>query len=61
MLYTRKGDTGTTKTFDGKERISKRSAIAEALGSLDEINSFLGFCKVKSSPRAVACVYLLRQ
>jgi cob(I)alamin adenosyltransferase len=48
MLYTRKGDNGTTKTFGCDQRISKSSAIAEALGSLDEINSFLGFCKVKS-------------
>ena len=48
MLYTRKGDSGTTKTFYCDQRISKSSAIAEALGSLDEINSFLGICKVKS-------------
>jgi cob(I)alamin adenosyltransferase len=49
MLYTRKGDGGTTKTFDSAPgvRISKSSAIAEALGSLDEINSFFGLCKVK--------------
>ena len=48
MLYTRKGDNGTTKTFGCDQRISKSSLIAEALGSLDEINSFLGFCKVKA-------------
>ncbi|MEK7463121.1 MAG: cob(I)yrinic acid a,c-diamide adenosyltransferase [Patescibacteria group bacterium] len=48
MLYTRKGDNGTTKTFGCDQRISKSSTIAEALGSLDEINSFLGLCKVKS-------------
>ncbi|MFA6586009.1 MAG: cob(I)yrinic acid a,c-diamide adenosyltransferase [Candidatus Paceibacterota bacterium] len=47
MLYTRKGDGGTTKTFGCDQRISKSSIIAEALGSLDEINSFLGLCKVK--------------
>ncbi len=45
MLYTRKGDTGTTKTFGCDQRVSKSSAIAEALGSLDEINSFLGVAK----------------
>lgn len=49
MLYTRKGDTGTTKTFGCDQRISKSSSIAEALGSLDEINSFLGLIKVKSA------------
>lgn len=49
-LFTGKGDGGTTKTFNcppGK-RISKASAIAEALGSMDEVNSFLGLCKVRS-------------
>jgi cob(I)alamin adenosyltransferase len=48
MLYTKKGDDGKTKTFGCDQRISKSSAIAEALGTLDEINSFLGLCKVES-------------
>lgn len=48
MLYTRAGDKGTTKTFGCDQRISKSSAIAEALGTLDEVNSFLGVCKVKA-------------
>jgi len=48
MLYTRKGDDGTTKTFGCNQRVSKSSAIAEALGGCDEINSLLGLCKVKS-------------
>ena len=46
MLYTGKGDKGTTTVFDCDQRISKSSAVAEALGALDEINSFLGLCKV---------------
>lgn len=33
------------RTRQAGQRISKSSAIAEALGSLDEINSFLGLCK----------------
>ncbi len=49
MLYTRKGDDGTTKTFGCDQRISKSSAIAEALGTLDEVNSFLGIVKMKAS------------
>ena len=49
MLYTRKGDSGTTKSFGCDQRVSKSSSIAEALGSLDEINSFLGLIKVKSN------------
>lgn len=51
MLYTRKGDGGTTKTFGCDQRISKSSAIAEALGAMDEINSFLGICKIKSAEK----------
>lgn len=48
MLYTRRGDDGTTKTFGAENRISKSSALAEALGSMDEVNSFLGLCKVEA-------------
>ncbi|MEX0652234.1 MAG: cob(I)yrinic acid a,c-diamide adenosyltransferase [Candidatus Paceibacterota bacterium] len=48
MLFTGKGDDGTTSTFGCNQRISKSSAIAEALGTLDEVNSFLGLCKVSS-------------
>ncbi len=48
MLYTKKGDDGKTKTFGCDQRISKSSAIAEALGALDEINSYLGLCKIKA-------------
>lgn len=48
MLYTKKGDSGTTKTLRQKkgERISKASCQTEALGALDELNSFLGIVKV---------------
>lgn len=51
MLFTRKGDGGTTKTLKQKpgERVSKASCTTEALGTLDELNSFLGLCKVKSA------------
>jgi cob(I)alamin adenosyltransferase len=46
MLYTGKGDDGTTKTFGCDQRISKSSAIAEALGSVDEVNALLGVLKM---------------
>lgn len=51
MLYTRKGDQGTTKVFNTPSgvRISKASCQTEALGAMDEFNSFLGLCKVVSS------------
>lgn len=49
-LFTGKGDKGTTKVFDTPSgvRISKSSCRTETLGSSDELNSFLGICKVKS-------------
>jgi len=59
MLYTRKGDNGTTGLFSAKggpasgwgcdQRISKSSLVAEALGSLDETNSFLGLVRAKTA------------
>jgi cob(I)alamin adenosyltransferase len=49
MLYTRKGDGGTTKTFGCDQRISKSSSVAEALGSLDETNSFLGLVRANTA------------
>ena len=48
MLYTRKGDGGTTKTLHCDQRFSKSSAVAEALGRLDELNSWLGLCRAKN-------------
>ena len=45
MLYTGKGDNGKTGTFGTKEKLSKSSSITEALGSLDEANSYIGICK----------------
>lgn len=48
MLYTGKGDDGTTKTFGcNQQRISKSSIVPEALGALDELNAFLGFVKMR--------------
>ncbi len=50
MLYTGKGDGGTTKTFGpDQQRISKSSELPEALGTLDELNSFVGLAKVKAA------------
>ena len=47
MLYTGKGDKGTTKTLNTPERIPKDSAVIEALGAVDELNAWLGYCRVK--------------
>ncbi|HDQ16598.1 MAG TPA: cob(I)yrinic acid a,c-diamide adenosyltransferase [Candidatus Vogelbacteria bacterium] len=48
MLYTKKGDKGDTNLFHcDQQKISKDSAIVEALGELDELNSFLGLARVE--------------
>lgn len=50
MLYTGKGDGGTTTAFGcDQKRISKSSELPEALGALDELNAFLGFVKMRSA------------
>ena len=49
MLYSGKGDTGTTTAFGcNQQRISKSSELPEALGCLDELNAFLGFVKMRA-------------
>lgn len=53
-LFTGKGDGGTTKVFGcNQQRISKSSELPEALGSLDELNAFLGFVKMRAMKESV--------
>ncbi|HMO78719.1 MAG TPA: cob(I)yrinic acid a,c-diamide adenosyltransferase [Candidatus Paceibacterota bacterium] len=47
-LFTGKGDDGTTYAFGSNKRFSKSSDLAEALGTVDELNSYLGFLKISS-------------
>ena len=50
ILYTGLGDKGTTTLFDCQQgRISKSALLIEALGSVDELNAYLGIIKVYSS------------
>lgn len=49
MLYTKAGDKGQTTVFGCLKKFSKSSPRIEALGSLDELNSLLGLCKVRAS------------
>lgn len=44
-FYTRKGDDGTSGLFSTKNRQLKSSLIYEALGTLDELNTWLGLIK----------------
>jgi cob(I)alamin adenosyltransferase len=55
MLYTGKGDKGTTKLFNTPSgvRVSKTDAVFEALGTVDELNSFLGLVKVAAGDGAI--------
>lgn len=48
MLYTGKGDSGSSVLIKNGPAVPKSSALIEAMGTLDEINSFLGLCKVKA-------------
>jgi len=47
VLYTGKGDDGTTKLFSTKagERVSKNDPVFEALGTVDELNTIVGWCR----------------
>lgn len=45
MLYTRKGDGGTSGLVGTKERFEKDSDCYDALGTLDELNCLLGLCR----------------
>lgn len=43
-IYTKKGDSGETSLFGGK-RVSKNSIRIETYGTVDELNSHLGFAR----------------
>jgi len=44
MIYTRTGDEGMTSLLDGS-RVRKNSIRVESYGTIDELNSLLGFAK----------------
>ena len=54
-IYTRKGDKGETGLYSSnkskKKRVSKASARVEAIGSIDEANTFLGLAAAFSKNR----------
>ena len=47
MLYTGKGDDGTTYFFGSKKRFGKDTPLVEALGTCDELNSLLGLIRAQ--------------
>ncbi len=44
-IYTRGGDKGKTSLGDGS-RVSKNSIRIDAIGTVDEVNAFLGICRL---------------
>ncbi len=56
MLYTRKGDDGTSGLFGSAARLPKDCPLFEALGTVDELNSLLGVCFAKANTEALAAI-----
>lgn len=56
-IYTRTGDDGTTGLVDGS-RVSKSSALMQAIGDVDEANSAIGLAVIAlgDQPLAVALI-----
>ena len=61
MLYTRKGDKGKTTIFHCNQSLSKNSAVAEALGTLDEANSYLGIIKSQAEEENIEIVQRIQE
>ena len=49
MLYTGKGDKGDTTHPAVGKRVSKTDPVIEALGAVDELNSWVGYCRTRAS------------
>lgn len=49
-IYTRTGDKGTTKLLSGRS-IEKSDQRLHVYGTTDELNSYLGLCVLKLSPK----------
>lgn len=52
-IYTKTGDGGTTVLYGGK-RVLKSDLQIEALGSVDEFSSFIGFAILRTSKKELA-------
>ena len=50
VIYTKKGDKGTSALINGGDGVAKNSEVFEVLGDIDELNATLGFlhtCRIK--------------
>src|SRR5579883_1606764 len=57
-IYTKTGDDGTTGLFGGS-RVPKNSARIEAYGTVDELNSFVGYAAAAADERTESLRSLL--
>lgn len=53
-IYTKAGDFGMTSTITG-ERISKASYLMETQGSIDEVNSYIGYLRALLAKYGSTC------
>ncbi|MFW5853556.1 MAG: cob(I)yrinic acid a,c-diamide adenosyltransferase [Patescibacteria group bacterium] len=53
MFYTGKGDKGKSILFDCDQKVFKDDILMEALGELDELNSFLGVIKAEIKEKEI--------
>jgi len=51
--YSGKGDKGTSTLYGSGKRMSKTDKVFGALGTLDELNSYLGICVFWAKEKAV--------
>ena len=47
-IYTKTGDAGKTSLYSG-ERVLKTDRRFEALGSIDELSSWIGMCRIHAA------------
>lgn len=50
-IYTRRGDTGTTRIYGSRDSFRKTDSRIVALGAVDELNAQLGMLLVHCTPR----------
>jgi len=60
-FYTGLGDKGTSTLLGSAKRITKTDLRFEAMGALDELNSYLGICRSLAKEKSVKNAMLQAQ